>query len=392
MRRLLMLFCVLFALTEACTPAASTPTGRNAPTLPAPSQFVEADQPVTLNNISGIKYLGRLDQPDTLSSIISYALSPDASRLVALDNNQVLAWNLLDGSLLFQTSREAVTRVFYSSDKTEVYGLDASGLVTVFDANTGAVKTAFLGQPTFDGAVAYSPESGWLALGGSDGTVKVWDTYNRQSLVTINTAAAAVTALAFSADGEALATAGTDGVLRLWHWRDRTLTKDTTLDQPITIRQLAYAPNGSYLAIGTDQDARLWSQDGGQVYVLDTGRGDSIQMLQFSPDSLSLLAGNQSAGLSLWNIAKGALAARLPDTSGENVAAAFSPDSGLLVTAILNGKVAIWNLAQLTGDTLNQSVLDVGTKQILDVAWTSDSRLVMFFDASGPVYLWGVGK
>lgn len=389
-RQLLPALIAISVLFTACARPTETPP-RNPPTLVAPTRFVEAQQPVTLANVDQIKYLGRLDPPDQLSSLFSDALSPDATRLVALNNEQVLAWNLLDGSLIFQTSRADVTRVFYAPDKTEIYGLDTNGQVSVFAANTGAITTTFRGSSSFNGTAAYAPDAGWLALGGADGTVKVWDTYARQSLVTINAHGTALAALAFSSDGETLATAGADGVVRLWRWRDRALSAETTLATPIVIRQLAFAPDGGYVGIGTNQDARLWPQDGsGRVFVLDTGRGGAAQVLSFAPDGRSLLAGNQDAGLSLWDLAGGKLTARLPDTQGETVAAAYAPDGQLLLTAVMNGKVALWNLAQLAGDTLNQAELHLGTQQILDAKWTSDSRLLLFFDAVGAVYLWGI--
>ncbi|MEO8393364.1 MAG: hypothetical protein ABI700_10270, partial [Chloroflexota bacterium] len=383
----------LFALLAACQPSTVDTRGRqNAPTVDAPAQFVEAQQPVTVNNVANLKYLGRLDQPNTTSSIFSQAVSPDATRLVALNNEQVLAWNLLTGALIFQTSRIDATRVFYSSDKTEVYTVDPQGLVTVLDANSGAEKTSFPGNPNYNNSLAYSPDDGWMALGGSDGTIKVWDTYQRRSLTTINAHTGAVSALAFSTDGDQLSSGGSDALVRVWHWNDRKLLAETKLDAPISILALAFAPDSSYVAVGTDQDARLWSQSKtDQVYVLDTGRGGASAVLKFSPDGRYLLAGNQSAGLSLWNITNGTLTARLPDTQGDTLSSSFSPDGNLLLTSVLNGKVSLWNLVQVSGQTINQATLQVGTQQILDVNWTVDSRLLMFFDASGAIYLWGVG-
>ena len=396
MRRLLavqFMLVVFFALLAACTPSTVDTRGRsNAPTVAAPDQFVEAQQAVTVNNVANLKYLGRLDQPGTGSSIFSQTVSPDATRLVALDNEQVLAWNLITGSLIFQTARTEATRVFYSSDKTEVYTIDPSGLVTVLDANTGALKTSFPGNPAYSNVLAYSPESGWLALGGNDGTVKVWDTYERRSLVTIDAHSGSVAALAFSDNGDQLVTGGSDARVRVWHWNDRKLLLETKLETPVSILALAFAPDSSYIAISTARDARLWSQTkSDQIYVLDTGRGGASVVLRFSPDGRYLLAGNPSAGLSLWNITNGTLTARLPDTQGDTLAAAFSPDGNLLLTTVLNGKVSLWNLVQVSGQTLNQATLPLGTQQILDVNWTSDSRLLMFFDASGAIYLWGVG-
>ncbi len=396
MRRLLAMqftLVVFLALLAACTPSGVDTRGRNnAPTVTAPDQFVEAQQAVTINNVANLKYLGRLDQPGTSSSIFSQTVSPDATRLVALNNDQVLAWNLITGSLIFQTARADATRVFYSSDKTEVYAINSQGIVTVLDANTGAVKTSFPGSATYSNVLAYSPDSGWLALGGTDGSVKVWDTYARKSLVTIDAHTDSVTALAFSGNGDQLVTGGSDARVRVWHWNDRKLLQETTLTKPVSILAVALAPDSSYVAISTERDARLWSQSKtDQIFVLDTGRGGASVVLRFSPDGRYLLAGNPSAGLSLWNITNGTLTARLPDTQGDTLAAAFSPDGNLLLTTVLNGKLSLWNLVQISGQTINQATLPLGTQQILDVNWTSDSRLLMFFDASGPVYLWGVG-
>src|SRR5262249_32898234 len=141
-----------------------------------------------LNNVSNIGYLGRLDLPGTPSTLFNYAVSPDATRLVALSNDQVLAWNLLNGDLLFQTARGEATRVFYSSDKTEIYVADNNGTVKVLDANSGANKTSFRGSGNgiFGGTIAQYADGDLLALGSEDGTVKVWDTYARESLVTID--------------------------------------------------------------------------------------------------------------------------------------------------------------------------------------------------------------
>ncbi|MFN8450801.1 MAG: hypothetical protein U0521_20035 [Anaerolineae bacterium] len=387
------LFLVCFLALAACAPQSVNNSSRNPPTLAAPTQFHEAQQPITLNNIANVQYLGRLDQPDTPSTIFSYTISPDATRLVGLNNEQMLAWNLLDGSLLFRTSRSDTTRAFYSPDKTEIYAVAPNGQTVVHDANTGAVKTSFEGNPNYANSAAYFPDMGWLALGGTDGSVKVWDTYERQSLVTIEAHTGGVTALAFSPDGDELATAGRDGLVRLWRWRDPTLRDVYALEEsPPNVLRLAFSPDATQLGIGTDRDARLWYLlDTSQREILQTGAGGASQILTYSPDGRFLLAGNQSAGLSLWNPVTHALVAALPDTQGDRLAAAFSPDGNLLLTAVLNGKVSLWNLVQVTGDTLNQAALQVGTERILDVAWTDDSRLLMFFDAGGPVYLWGIG-
>lgn len=386
---------MLLAVLAACSsPPPPTDAPRNPPTLPAPTQFVEAQTPVSINNVANLRYLGRLDQPGTLSTIFAYAISPDSTRLVGLNNDEMLAWDLVTGSQLFQTARSEVTHVFYAPDKTEIYGIDGDGTVGVFDANTGAIKTTFPGNDSHSSGAAFSPDEGWLAVSGVDGTIKVWDTYARQSLVTITpeTNSSEITALAFSPDGERLSSAGVDGVVRVWHWRDRQQVAETTLDTAMRVGLLTFSPDANTLAIGTNLNAQLWSlTDTTQRSVLDTGQGGASEILKFATDGRFLLAGNRDTGLSLWNLATSALAARLPNTQGMSVSSSFSPDGSLLLTTVLGGQVTLWNLVQLTNETVGQSRIDVGTDRILTVEWTDDGRLLLFFDSAGPVYLWGVG-
>ncbi len=357
----------------------------------APTQFVEAQTPITLNNVADLRYLGRLDQPGRLSTIFASALSPDATRLVGLSNEELLAWDLLTGKVLFETARGEVTRVFYASDKTEIYGASPNGTVGVYDPNSGALVTAFAGN-TNNTAVAFAADAGWLAVGASDGTIKVWDSYARQPLATLDSQDGTITALAFSESGDQLASAGNNGVVRLWRWRDRQLVAEQALTTPIRVQALSFAPDSQTLAIGTNRDAQLWSlTDTTHIDVLDTGQGGGGQILRFAPDGRFLLTGNSTAGLSLWTLGSAVLASRLPDTQGDNVAAAFSPDGSLLLTTVLGGQVSLWNLVQLTSESVAQSRIDVGTERILSLDWTDDGLLLLFFDAVGPVYLWGVG-
>ncbi|MBE2271107.1 MAG: hypothetical protein IAE80_22915, partial [Anaerolinea sp.] len=69
---LVVMALVLALLIAACGTSAPAPTGtpRNPPTLPAPTWTVgeAAGTPITLTNIDQLRYLGRLDAPDTIGT------------------------------------------------------------------------------------------------------------------------------------------------------------------------------------------------------------------------------------------------------------------------------------------------------------------------------------
>lgn len=379
-------------LTAACSqPPTPVLDSRNPPTLSAPATYQDVQNAITLDNVSQIKYVGRLTQPDTPGTLFTYALSPDGTRLVGANASLLLGWNLVDGALLFQTSRQDVTTLYYSPDKTEVYGVTTDGHVLIFAPDTGAVKKTFEGVGDFSGVTAFDSFNDRIAVGGRDGTVKVWDPVEQVSLATINAHSAPVTALAFSPDGDLIASASGDGMVRLHRWSDRMLVAERRIDRATQLTSLAFSPIGDRLALSTEFNAVMWLvSTADQVVGLETGQGGANLLLTFSPDGRFLLAGNSTIGLTLWDIEGGVLAARLPNTLGTHVAAAFAPDASMLVSTVLDTGVTLWNLSRVTSQTVDQATLDVSTKRISGVAWTDDGRLLLLFDAGGAVYLWGL--
>lgn len=393
MKRCLVLAAALLA--AACSPSATptpAPPQRNPPTMEAPAwQQVVAESavPVTAGNATQIALLGRLDQPETPSTLFDHTVSPDGTRLAALNNEEILAWDLLTGQIVFHTARASATRLFYASDKTELYAVDPNALVQVLDAGTGSTLTSFQAHNRYGGLIAFDPDNDRLAFGGQDGTVKVWDLFERQSMITLNAHTTPITALGFSGDGLRLATASGDGFLRLWQWEDGEQVAALAIVDEAPQR-LAVSPDGSQVVYATSEGIWLWRVAEGSGTPL-TLEGGTNPLLLYSNDGRLLLIGTRSTGLALWNAETLQRMGALAEVQGSQVSAEFSPDSQLLLTSAFGGGVALWNLAQTSADTLNRATLPTGAAQIYAVAWTDDSRLLLLFDATGPVYVWGVG-
>jgi WD40 repeat protein len=386
-----LILCLLFL--AACAPPEANPLGDHdsvMPTVPPPP-WVEPAETVSLENVSRIAYLGRLDTTGTPSTVFAYAVSPDATRLAGLNNDQLLAWDLVSGTLLFGTSRAEAIQVYYSPDKTEIYTIDTEGLVNVYETEQGIITNNFSGHPQYNGVAAFYGDDGWLAMGGLSGEVKVWDPLERASLVTFQAQQLQVTALAFSQDGNWLASAGDDSTVTVWDWRNRQAVA-TFNNEDVSASRLAFSPDGSQLAVGTEDTVRLWSiADGTLIQTLNTGSGGITDVLTYSPDGQYLINGGAIPQLTLWDPQTGEQVAQLPDVGGDRTSASFSPDGTILATSVLGGTVTLWNMTQITSATVNRADLPLDTRQILYVQWTSDSRLLTIFDALGPIYVWGVG-
>jgi WD40 repeat protein len=67
--------------------------------------------------------------------------------------------------------------------------------------------------------IAFSPNAKYLASGGDDKTVKLWDSDQRKELITLRGHSDSVLSIAFSADGVYLASGSADKTIKLWSLR-----------------------------------------------------------------------------------------------------------------------------------------------------------------------------
>ena len=106
--------------------------------------------------------------------------------------------------------------------------------------------------------MAVASDGSWLASGGDDGTVRIWDVATWRERAVLEGHTRGVSAVAVAPDGSWLASGGDDGTVRIWDvatWRERAVLKGHTGH----VSAVAVAPDGSWLASGSrDNSVRIW--------------------------------------------------------------------------------------------------------------------------------------
>jgi len=145
-----------------------------------------------------------------------------------------------------------------------LYLLTASGDKTfkIWSASTGTLIRSFEGHWAGVEAAAFDRDASRVASASLDSTVKVW----KQSGEPLRTyrPRTQVRALAFSPDGKYLATGGTDGLLRLWDLDSPSDTAVATFrGHSRAINALAFTPDGqNILTASDDATLKLWKIGG----------------------------------------------------------------------------------------------------------------------------------
>ncbi|MCU0498156.1 MAG: hypothetical protein MUF87_12460 [Anaerolineae bacterium] len=403
--RLALLSIVLLGLMVgliACNPASVEPTllpgeRPTATPLPPAPAWREPSTAINLSNITQLTQLGRIEAPSsTPSTIFAFALSPNSTRLAALNNTDVISWDLITGQGVFFTERREETTIYYSPDKDEIYTIGGPpALINILNTEDGTYETTLIAHPDYNGITAYHADTGLIALAGVNGEIKVWDMFERVSRATlIGQANTLITDLEFSSDGATLAVIYADASIQLWDWATRTLSltlEAIVPEQRVVLDQARFSPDGDYIAVSAFPYVVVWELTTGRLrYFLEIMDGGADAVFFFIPNTSYLITIGSAKDGAIWDLRTGQIAAVLPDIGGDDVDASLSPDGTMLFTSTYETGVNLWNLSNLANGTITRSAQEFGNPNILNLHWTGDGLVVLMFDARGPIEIWGI--
>jgi WD40 repeat protein/tRNA A-37 threonylcarbamoyl transferase component Bud32 len=195
--------------------------------------------------------------------------------------------------------------------------------------------------------VAFGPDGGLLASATRDRVLKVWDVATARAVLTLERLPAVVNGLAFGPDGQ-VAGAGEDGTVRVW--QVPAPKEKVLLRGPAPLYAVAFRPGGGQLAAASgDGTVRVWEVPSGRERLCLRGPAP-FRAVAFSPDGSRLAAAGDDESARVWEAATGREVLALRHPKGPVHALAFSPDGRRLATACEDETIRVWDAA--TGDSL----------------------------------------
>ena len=316
------------------------------------------------------------------SALLDTSALRDAARFVGPEGSMHASAST-DGSVLAFAGADGKVRVWRRDDAGEF----SRASVAVGDPMGGLLF-----------ASAFSPDRRLLAVGGINGTVRLFDVANPAvpwQLAVLDEPESAVQSLAFSPDGTTLAAATSDPAVHRWDLSGddvEPLSRLTGFDA--SVQAVAFAPTDDLMATGSnDATVRLWDVRGPSPrLVAETTAGDPTNFIlgvAFSPDGGMLAAGAKDKIVRLYDVSR---AGRLERVEGPESkmgsfvnTVAFSADGALLAAGASDGTARVWDVG--TRDELTRVPVP---GNVTSVAFTEDDRSLLTGSLDGTGRLWSL--
>lgn len=222
------------------------------------------------------------------ASANAVAFSPNGDRIVTGGNDGAV--NLIDaksGDLLrkFETAEKGRAAVVaWSADGKAILAPSTRPDGKLWDpARTTNPLASITGGGGEIYTAQFSPDSRWLAVGWTDGTVRVIDWRTGVDVATIPKIEGGVYSVAFAPNGRELVTAGADRKIRQWSLPDGKLTRVLEGHTEL-IYSVGYSPDGTRLVSGSsDQTVRFWAARTGEELLM-VPFSSQVYLAKFSPD------------------------------------------------------------------------------------------------------------
>ncbi|MCX6626627.1 MAG: WD40 repeat domain-containing protein, partial [Candidatus Solibacter sp.] len=230
-----------------------------------------------------------LSAAEPIVPVTALAFSPDGKTLVSGAYQEVRLWDVADGKLVRKlggVSGQVRAVAFGKDGRTLAVAAGVagrSGAVLLLDLETGAITPIQQAKDEML-AVAVSTDGRWLATGGTDSTVRVWNLETQAAPLELKGHTDWISGLAFSPDGRLLASSSADKTARVW--KTETWKEAFQLPAQITepVSGVAFATEGDLLAFAVggpeERSVRVWRTQGAFTEIDSSRPGARNQVRQ----------------------------------------------------------------------------------------------------------------
>ncbi len=221
------------------------------------------------------------------------AFSPLSNRLLGIEHDRVLIWDLKTGELVqvLQGHQGAITQAHFSHDGWQVVTSSWDQTVALWEVNTGKQVQQW-SHPDGVTTVGFRPDDRALAWAGQDGTLVTIALTNPRSPHVVQMLGTPIVDVQYDASGRSLITTQANGLVQFWDVETGTeqgqlpplsaqRAESASNVAPLSMQQVLQSPDGRYLTT-LQGDGRVTAWTASWESLLALARDRSLR--QLTPD------------------------------------------------------------------------------------------------------------
>ena len=253
----------------------------------------------------------------------------------------IWVWNMETGKHIKTLTghTDSIHSITFSPDSGILASGSEDNTLRLWNIRTGECLKILTGHTDWVSSVSFCGNSRILASASYDNTVRLWDVKTGEHIKTLTGHTAPVTDISFIGNNHCLASASYDGTVRLWDVKTgkhiMTLTGHTGL-----VLSISFSRNRGTLASASVEEVRLWDMKTGKHTKTFTGHSNDVRSLSFSAGD-HILASASAEAVRLWDMKTGKHTKTFTGP-GSCLRISFSNNHSILAITGNNNSEGVW--------------------------------------------------
>lgn len=204
---------------------------------------------------------------------------------------------------VFHHDAAEILALAWSPNSKYLATADAIGSIRVWEMKSGKTVLTYRGHDLPVHSLAWSPGGKYIASAGQDQVIRIWDAFTGARVFASRRQSEPIIRLIWQRDGRRITAVSRDGMMKTWDAATGSDIITARSDNPGASSGSVPSPDGAYLAMITfDQAVEVRAKAGDRHLLTYRGHQGKITVVAWSPEGKRIASGSTDRTVHVWQV------------------------------------------------------------------------------------------